>query len=153
MTIFGATMKQPNRSILGVTLLEIMLVLAIAAMIIVMSIRYYQSASSNQQANMLFQQLGAVHATINNITMPVGSYTTATTAAVQTAMGGQSSALTTPFGTAITLTPAATSVAIQIATVPTTICSLLTPKLAAIPTVSNISACNGGNMTYTYSMN
>jgi len=34
---------------LGVTLLEIMLVLAIAAMVIVMSIRYYQSASNNQK--------------------------------------------------------------------------------------------------------
>lgn len=35
----------------GVTLLEIMLVLAIAAMVIVMSIRYYQSASTNQKIN------------------------------------------------------------------------------------------------------
>lgn len=44
-------MKRYGKSMLGVTLLEIMLVLAIAAMIIVMSIRYYQSASSNQKIN------------------------------------------------------------------------------------------------------
>jgi type II secretory pathway pseudopilin PulG len=42
-------MKKLLQSILGVTLLEIMLVLAIAAMVIVMSIRYYQSASNNQK--------------------------------------------------------------------------------------------------------
>lgn len=43
--------KRSLRAMLGVTLLEIMLVLAIAAMVIVMSIRYYQQASSNQRVN------------------------------------------------------------------------------------------------------
>ena len=42
-------MKKSPQSLVGVTLLEIMLVLAIAAMVIVMSIRYYQSASNNQK--------------------------------------------------------------------------------------------------------
>lgn len=42
-------MKKLLQSMVGVTLLEIMLVLAIAAMVIVMSIRYYQSASNNQK--------------------------------------------------------------------------------------------------------
>lgn len=42
-------MKRSFKTMLGVTLLEIMLVLAIAAMVIVMSIRYYQQASSNQR--------------------------------------------------------------------------------------------------------
>lgn len=51
-------MKRSFKSILGVTLLEIMLVLAIAAMVIVMSIRYYQSASLNQK----------IAATLNSIT-------------------------------------------------------------------------------------
>lgn len=44
-------MKRSFRSLLGVTLLEIMLVLAIAAMVILMSVRYYQSASLNQKIN------------------------------------------------------------------------------------------------------
>lgn len=51
-------MKRPFKTVLGVTLLEIMLVLAIAAMIVVMSIRYYQSASLNQK----------VASTMDNIT-------------------------------------------------------------------------------------
>jgi Tfp pilus assembly major pilin PilA len=42
-------MKKSPQAMLGVTLLEIMLVLAIAAMVIVMSIRYYQSAANNQK--------------------------------------------------------------------------------------------------------
>jgi type II secretory pathway component PulJ len=49
-------MKKQARSILGVTLLEIMLVLAVAAMIIIMSVRYYESANSSQQANATLQQ-------------------------------------------------------------------------------------------------
>src|SRR3954470_14535314 len=51
-------MKRSFKSAYGVTLLEIMLVLAIAAMIVVMSIRYYQSASLNQK----------VAATMDNVT-------------------------------------------------------------------------------------
>lgn len=44
-------MKRTYKSMMGVTLLEIMLVLAIAALVIVMSIRFYQSASSSQKVN------------------------------------------------------------------------------------------------------
>ncbi len=44
-------------SVLGVTLLEIMLVLAIAAMVVVMSIRYYQAARASQQANDVLELL------------------------------------------------------------------------------------------------
>ncbi|EKD73966.1 MAG: hypothetical protein ACD_45C00124G0006 [uncultured bacterium] len=64
-------MKRSFKAVLGVTLLEIMLVLAIAAMIIVMSIRYYQSASLNQK----------IAATMNNVTgivAAVESYLAAT---------------------------------------------------------------------------
>lgn len=44
-------MKHTYRSMMGVTLLEIMLVLAIAALVIVMSIRFYQSASDTNKVN------------------------------------------------------------------------------------------------------
>lgn len=42
-------MKRSIRTVLGVTLLEIMLVLAIAGVVIAMSIRYYQQAATNQK--------------------------------------------------------------------------------------------------------
>jgi Tfp pilus assembly major pilin PilA len=44
-------MLKHRQAIAGVTLLEIMLVLAIASMVIIMSVRYYQSASLNQKIN------------------------------------------------------------------------------------------------------
>lgn len=65
-------MKRFAKSMLGVTLLEIMLVLAIAAMIIVMSIRYYQQASNSQQANSALMQVQAVIAAMD--TLGVGGY-------------------------------------------------------------------------------
>lgn len=67
-------MKKMSKSMLGVTLLEIMLVLAIAAMIIVMSIRYYQSANSSQQANSFIEQLQAVAAAAENFVQAKGTY-------------------------------------------------------------------------------
>ena len=53
-------MKRSFKSVLGVTLLEIMLVLAIAAMIVVMSIRYYQTASLNQKVAAAMDSITAV---------------------------------------------------------------------------------------------
>jgi len=44
-----------SRRMSGVTLLEIMLVLAVAAMVIVMSIRYYRNATNSQNSNVIIQ--------------------------------------------------------------------------------------------------
>ena len=60
----------------GVTLLEVLLVLAIAAMIIVMSIRYYQSASTSQQVNMTMEEIQAITAAADNLAIGSGSYQT-----------------------------------------------------------------------------
>ncbi len=67
-------MRKSIQSMLGVTLLEIMLVLAIAAMIIVMSVRYYQSANQNSQANTFIQQVGAISAAVENLVQGSGDY-------------------------------------------------------------------------------
>lgn len=72
-------MKSLSRSA-GVTLLEIMLVLAIAAMIIVMSVRYYQSASSSQQATAAFAQVQAITAAADTLAQMSGDYTKAAVA-------------------------------------------------------------------------
>lgn len=53
-------MRKSYQSMLGVTLLEIMLVLAIAALIIVMSIRFYQSASNSSKVNAAMSTLQAI---------------------------------------------------------------------------------------------
>ena len=70
-------MKRFAKSMLGVTLLEIMLVLAIAAMIIVMSVRYYQSASASQQVNAVLQQIQGITAAADGLAQATGSYSAA----------------------------------------------------------------------------
>ena len=118
-------MNRSFKSMLGVTLLEIMLVLAIAAMVIVMSIRYYQSASMNQKIN----------ATLNNITGIVAageSYLAATGT-----LAGLTAANLTPYlpggampfsgwGGAMSITAGgANSYTINIPSVPGTACTQL----------------------------
>src|SRR6478735_750227 len=79
-------MRKNVKSILGVTLLEIMLVLAIAAMIIVMSVRYYQSASASQQANSILQAIQAITATADGIAQATGTYASVSTTTVKPMM-------------------------------------------------------------------
>ena len=68
-------MKKSRKSMLGVTLLEIMLVLAIAAMVIVMSIRYYQSASTNQKINAALNTVTGMVAAGESFLAAYGSFT------------------------------------------------------------------------------
>jgi len=122
-------MKRFAKSVLGVTLLEIMLVLAIAAMIIVMSVRYYQSATTNQQANAILAQLQAIVAAADSVSQTTGTYTSATSATLKSIAGANS--FNTPWGTAITVTPGTSTLTFGIATVPTGVCNLLTARLKA----------------------
>lgn len=72
-------MKRVKTSILGVTLLEIMLVLAIASMVIVMSMKYYQSASLSQKLNATSAALAAIAAAGETVYAAKGNLTTAAT--------------------------------------------------------------------------
>ena len=62
-------MKINLKKMIGVTLLEILLVLVVAALVLVMSIRYYQSASTSAKVNasveILQSAIGAADAYIN----------------------------------------------------------------------------------------
>ena len=68
-------MKKTIKSIIGVTLLEIMLVLAVASLIIIMSIRYYQSAQTSAAVQDLQNALASMIATADNIGLSSGTYT------------------------------------------------------------------------------
>lgn len=142
-------MKQNIRSTLGVTLLEIMLVLAIAAMIIVMSIRYYQSATSSQQVNTILQQLQGVTAAMDNLAVGSGTYANITQTQLQAAVGGPAN-LTTPLGGTINMSaPSATGYTI---TVPlnATICPMVATKIAANLKMAVTNAASCTTLTYTY---
>lgn len=151
-------MKNITR-MLGVTLLEIMLVLAIAAMIIVMSIRYYQNATIAQQTNGVMQTLLAITAAADNLAAGTGTYSNVTTSAIKNIVGSVN--IKTPWSSTnpFTLTPGSTSYTVSLSTLPTAVCTSLLGKLASGKSGSHFTAaaCTGsGNattLTYTYNAN
>lgn len=153
-------MKKFAKSMHGVTLLEIMLVLAIAAMIIVMSVRYYQSATSSQQANSVLQQIQAITAAADGLAQASGSYTAGNITSASIAPLLPANGLVAPWGSTIEVSGAtATSYTVSIPGVPGGVCPLLISKLAAnnhyAPTPATAGACpaGAGTVTYTYTSN
>lgn len=141
-------MKRFGQSIVGVTLLEIMLVLAVAAMIIVMSVRYYQSASANQQANSVLEQIQAITAIADGLAQGGGGYGNVTQSAVQAQMPNQS--LATPWGSTITVSKiGATSYSVSIGSAPTAVCTQIPPRLKTNAKYTGAS-CSGTTIAYTY---
>lgn len=104
-------MKRTYKSMIGVTLLEIMLVLAIAALVIVMSIRFYQSASASNKVNAAVNQIQGIMAAVENYANANGgSYTfTNATLAPYLPGGGSSGTLTNPWGVPVTVSGTAGS--------------------------------------------
>ncbi|OGT58651.1 MAG: hypothetical protein A3F14_01980 [Gammaproteobacteria bacterium RIFCSPHIGHO2_12_FULL_43_28] len=147
-------MKKHLRSMVGVTLLEIMLVLAIAAMVIVMSVRYYQSATSSQQANGVLAQIQAITAAADSLAQASGSYATGgvATATVQNLVPQNS--MTAPWGGAITVTNAtASTYDVSVATTPAAVCPLITSRLGANNHFTTVACTGGGALSYTYAAN
>jgi type II secretory pathway pseudopilin PulG len=157
----GKNMRRFSKSILGVTLLEVMLVLAIAAMIIVMSVRYYQSASSSQQANSVIEQLQSITAAADGLAQASGSYDAASisTATLTPLLPNGTYAFTTPWGTDITIgTPSASSYSVSIADAPSGVCPYIVSKLSTNNHYSGISSNTCGTtgpttISYTYVAN
>jgi Tfp pilus assembly major pilin PilA len=94
-------MKKFFRSMLGVTLLEIMLVLAIAAMVIVMSIRYYQSASNNQKIATGLNTITGIVAAAESVLSTKGDLSTISADITSYLPGGK--VPTSPWGGTITI--------------------------------------------------
>jgi len=150
-------MKRNFKSILGVTLLEIMLVLAIAAMIIVMSIRYYQSATNNQQANTVLEAIQAITAAADTLAQATGSYVQSNVSSSTIGSIVPTNTMTTPWGTAMTVTSATgTTYVVTLSQTPKTVCQLLNARLAANNHYSGVTAnaCDAtADYTYTYISN
>lgn len=157
-------MKRFGKSTQGVTLLEIMLVLAIAAMVIVMSVRYYQSASSSQQANAVLQQIQGITAAADSLAQASGSYVTANLSKNTIAPlvpGGLTSGFITPWGTDITITVQnASSYQVDLGQAPSGVCPLVVSKLTTnnhyTVTPATAAGCNEDSSTalsYVYIAN
>ncbi|RDI46483.1 hypothetical protein [Aquicella lusitana] len=139
-------MKRLKSSMLGVTLLEIMLVLAIAAMIIVMSVRYYQSASISQQANAFLSQVQAISSAMNSMSQSTGTYSGLSETSIQAIL--PPNGLIPPWGgSGLTVAGSSTGFTITAANVPTGVCDLVTRQLTASANYTVASGC--GTITYT----
>lgn len=157
-------MKRFAKSMLGVTLLEIMLVLAIAAMIIVMSVRYYQSASASQQANAVLQQIQGITAAADGLAQATGSYSAANVSSTTLAPlvpGGSVSGFITPWGTTIAISSVgASSYNVSLGLTPSGVCPLIVSKLVTNNhyqmTPSTAAGCSSSAATtvsYIYTAN
>lgn len=142
---------------LGVTLLEVMLVLAVAAMVIVMSIRYYQTANSNQQANALIQMTQGIAAAADSLAQRDGSFSNSDviSANVQSLMPNNS--MNTPWGTVATFTSNdSTSYTVVFPSTPSAVCIQASSRLRSNPKyqgVTSASACQltpAVDFSYTY---
>jgi Tfp pilus assembly protein PilE len=146
-------MRRAQKDTQGVTLLEIMLVLAIAAMVIVMSIRYYGQATNSQNANVILAQLTNITQSGENLAQGPGTYASVTTATVTTVAGSKN--MVTPYGSSITVTAGAqTSYVVTVPTIPAAVCASIAAKLKANTKMASTVACSGTtgnvNLTYTY---
>ena len=149
-------MKRILKSMLGVTLLEIMLVLAIASMVIVMSIRYYNSANASQSANALLEQIQSITAAADSLAQGAGGYSSAGLANSTLAPLLPTNGLVTPWNQTITVTAAsATTYTVAIPGTPVTVCAIITTKLKTNSryTIPAASTCTGTTpiaYSYTY---
>jgi type II secretory pathway pseudopilin PulG len=136
-----------SRRMSGVTLLEIMLVLAVAAMVIVMSIRYYRNATNSQNSNVIISQINAMITAGEQIAQGAGGSFSSVSAANISAITGFT---TTPFNTTYTVTGAtATGYSIGTGTLPTQVCSQIASSIGT--TNPKIAAtCASGAVTVVY---
>lgn len=141
--------KKTMKVMSGVTLLEIMLVLAIAAMIIVMSIRYYQSASASQQANQVMDQIQAIAAAADSLSQATGSYSNIRTSTISPLLGTNGLAL--PWGGTMTYTYSAPGYTIALGSVPTAVCSLLQARVQINRHFTASGGC--GSLSFVYTPN
>lgn len=141
-------MLRTIKSIVGVTLLEIMLVLAIAAMVIIMSVRYYQSSTTSQQANSVMQSIQAIQAAVDNIAQGGGGTYSAVTSTILTSVMG-SAAMKTPTNQPIVFTATGESTYTISMPLNEAVCTSVSAKLAANPKFSGVG-CTSGTLAYTY---
>jgi len=147
-------MKRFSKKMLGITLLEILLVLAIAAMIIVMSVRYYQSSTASQQANSALEQIQAITAAADGMAQSSGTYNSVSTSSVKLLM--PNGIMTTSWGGDIKVSnPSQTSYDVSLDATPPSVCQMLTSKMGTNTQYKITSTCGttAQPFTYTYSSN
>jgi len=140
----------------GASLVETMLVLAVAVMILMLSIRFYQSTVYANQSNYLNSQIQAVSATMESFTQGVGSYASISTSSAAAYIN---QIVKLPWASAsFTIgTVSSTSYTVTISSVPAIVCNNTILKLmgaahfGATPTCGSGASAGSTATTLTYS--
>lgn len=132
----------------GIGLLELMLSLAIIAILLVMATRYFTSARQGQQVASAVSIVNAITAAASNYTSTQGG------GSAPSSIGKIDSYLpqggtTSPWGGAITVSGTATSFAILIPNVPSDACTLIGNALA---NTGATAAASGSNCSVTVNL-
>jgi type II secretory pathway pseudopilin PulG len=130
---------------LGVTLLEIMLVLAIAAMIIVMSVRYFQTSSTANQANAFITTMNGITAAADTISQASGTYASTTSASLKGIAGNGIFYL--PWGGSATITSSTNSYVVTTPNMPDAVCKMVQSRMQN--NAHYILGANCASYTYT----
>ena len=130
---------------LCVTLLEILLVLGVASVIILMSVKFYKSAGDSSQVNSVMQTIQGITAAADGIAQNDGSYAGATSTAIATIAG--SKIFVAPWGSTITIAANATGYTLTFTNKPgTQVCDQLILKMGSNPKYVFTATCT----TVTY---
>jgi type II secretory pathway pseudopilin PulG len=134
----------------GATLLEVMLVLSIIALIILMSVRYYQSTTTASQTEQTMGIVSAITAAADNLSLgTAGGYSNVTAANMSSVIG--SANMNSPWGGTITFGSGnTTSYSVTIPKPTAAVCTTIIIKLKANTKFTDVSCTGGGNLTYTY---
>lgn len=141
-------MRRSIRAQQGATLLEIMLVLSIIALIILMSVRYYQATTNASQTQQALELIQAITASADNLALgSSGGYSNATASNITSLAG--SSVLISPWGGTVSIAgQTATAYQITIPHAPTAVCTNVTNKLKTNTKYTNLN-CDD-NLSYVY---
>lgn len=151
----------------GIGLLELMLSLAIIAILLIMATRYFTAANTNQQVNNAVDMFSGVRASVNSYYTDNGAgaampniSTLVTSGYLPQSYGGSGGSGTTanPWGGSIATASASSAghFTVSMAGVPSSACTMLNNRLTQTVNTStssgeSVSACSGGSITVTYS--
>ncbi len=137
------------RPMSGVTLLEILMVLTISAVILISSIRYYESATNSLQANSILEQVQVITASIDHYTAGTFTYEGVNTSILASLLPEH--ILTTPWGTDITLSEVTpNSYTVTLPATPAKVCTSIMGKLVTNKHFQITSSCHGINTDFIY---
>lgn len=143
-------MRRSFHALLGATLIEVLLVLAIIALIILMSVRYYQSTTAATQSDQVMNTISAITAAADNLSLGTADgYSNVTESNMASVLG--SANMNSPWGTPITFGALnTTSYSVNIPKPSAAVCGAVLVKLKANSKFTNVTCTDGGNLSYTY---